>query len=98
MTFQTRRKIVKQRKGILLPIEDRGKPDFISGGYKYYGGAPYSKSKAIRQTILGCHYCGNEATFTAIFDRDDGCKQVERLCGACSKIHGPISLKLKVVS
>ena len=97
VTFQTRRKLVKPRKDVMFPIEDRGKPDFISGGYKYYGGSPYSKSKAIRQTIQGCHYCGNEATYTAIFEGNEH-KQVERMCGPCSKIYGPISLKLKVVS
>ena len=95
--YQTRRKLVKPRKGVMFPIEDKGKPDFISGGYKYYGGTPYSKHKAIKQTIQGCHYCGAEAKFTGIF-QGDGHRQIERMCGACAKIHGPVDFKLKVVS
>jgi hypothetical protein len=41
MTYQTRMKLVKPRKGVMFPIEDRGigmgEPILISKGYKFYG-------------------------------------------------------------
>jgi hypothetical protein len=96
MTYQTRRKLVRARHGVMFPIEDMGKPDFITGGYKYYGGSSYSKHGAIKERIIMCNYCGNEATHTAIFD-GEGHKQIERMCEPCNKIHGPVNLKLHVV-
>jgi len=103
MTYQTRRKLVKQRKGVMFPIEDRsigmGEPILAKGGYKYYGGSTskWSMKGAVKQAIYNCHRCGQEAKFTAIFE-GDGHKQIERFCGACAKVWGPTNLKLKVVS
>ena len=96
--YQTRRKLVKQRKGVMFPIEGRmpGKIDFIKNGYKYFGGSTYSKHGSIKERIITCNYCGNEATHTAIFD-GDGHKQIERMCEPCSKIHGPVDFKLHVM-
>jgi hypothetical protein len=71
--YQTRRKLVKPRKGVMFPIEDRGigmgEPTLIKGGCKYYGASTkYSSKGLIKQEIFNCCRCGNEAKFTAIFE------------------------------
>jgi hypothetical protein len=60
-------------------------------------GSKYGKIGVVKEKIVTCSYCGNEAIWISIID-GDGHKQIERFCDACSKIYGPSNLKLKVVS